>query len=77
MTDEKKAKIETLAVIAAKAKEKYDYLGLLNTSGRTQSERDEMAKDYAVAEAEFLETRSSLKAAQQPDAADSLSTKEK
>jgi len=66
MTDEKKAEIERLAVIAQKKREHFMGLGMLNIVGRLTGEREQMSKDYAVAEAEMLEADANLRAAQQP-----------
>jgi hypothetical protein len=66
MTPEKKAKIEELAEVSRKARDKFMALGMLNIMGRTADQRVEMSKEYAVAEAEMLEADANLKAAQQP-----------
>ena len=66
MTPEKKANIERLAVAAQKKRDRFMSLGMLNIAGRLAGEREEMAAEYAVAEADMLEADAALKEAQQP-----------
>ena len=66
MTNEKRALIESLAVEAERTRQHWFNLGLLNTAGRSAEERDQMTKDYAVAEATWLEASAKLRSAQQP-----------
>ena len=66
MTPERKARIEQLAVIAQKKSDKFMALGMRNIAGRLAGEREEMSKEYAIAEAEMLQANADLKAAQEP-----------
>ena len=66
MTPEKQAKIEELAVIATKKRETFMSLGMLNIANRLAGKREQIAKEYAVAEAEMLEADANLRTAQQP-----------
>lgn len=63
MTPEQKAKIEELATIADQKRQTFLMLGMRNIMGRLAEEREQMAREYAVAEAEMMEANAALEAA--------------
>lgn len=66
MDDTKRKTIEDLAADHERKRARWTALGYRNVAGLTPEEREQSAKEYAVAEAEMLEANARLRGAVAP-----------